>query len=75
MIITVEKAAKEYFNGLISKSKLYQLVRERKIPVIQLASRKIYLDTNALDKWIQDSIVYPADKEEQAYGTLRELKP
>lgn len=72
MIMTVEQVSKIYFKGCISKSKIYELARENKIPVLQLSSRKIYFDTNKLDKWVENGCQMP-EKETQ-YGQLRAIQ-
>ena len=71
MIITVAEAAKEYFNGKISEWKLYDLIRQKKIPVLQISSRKHYFDTKALDKWVDGGCT--TQEEEPQYGKLRKI--
>lgn len=52
-ILTVDQCSKEYFNGALGKTKLYDLIKKRLIPVIQISSRKYYFDTEELDKWVK----------------------
>ena len=70
-IITVEQCSKIYFNGCISRSKLYDMVRKGQMPILNLYSRKIYFDTNALDRWVDNGCVM---REVSEYGKLRELR-
>jgi hypothetical protein len=71
-IITVEQARKEYFKGCISMSKLYDMIRKKEIPVLQISSRKHYFDTNALDRWVDNGCIIQT--QDVNYGKLRRLK-
>lgn len=39
----------------ISKSYAYQLVKEKKLPIIDMGKRKL-IPKDALEKWLQDNI-------------------
>ncbi len=75
MILTVEQASKDYFRGTISKSKLYDLVRQKEIPVVRISSRKIYFDSDKLDEWIKKLDSGTTVVENEEYGKLRAIKP
>lgn len=73
MIMTVEQVSKIYFRGCISKSKIYDLIRQKQIPVLQLSSRRFYFDTKKLDEWVDNGCIMPGQEADQ-YGKLRVLQ-
>lgn len=73
MILTVKEVAQKYFEGKMSVSTIYGLVRKNEIPYLQISSRKIYFDTTALDKWIERMAFQPVP-EVPEYGKLRQLR-
>lgn len=73
-IITVKQASQDYFNGAISESKLYELVRKKEIPVLTISSKKIFFNTKKLDEWL-DGMNSMTSNEDTGYGTLRMLQP
>jgi len=73
-VITLKQASKDYFGGVISESKLYDLVRQNKIPVIRISSRKIYFNTDRLDRWLEEMDSMKVEEDIGGYGTLRAMK-
>ena len=52
-MFTVETAISNYFQGTISKSKLYKMVENNEIPHSRVGTR-ILLRQDSLDRWMRE---------------------
>ena len=76
-IMTAKQVCEEYFQGSMSLTKLYQLIREKKIPIVQISSGRKYFDSKALDEWVkrQGNLNEVLGGTKPTEGKISELKP
>lgn len=75
--MTIEEAAKIFFQDSVSKGLLYKLCNSKEIPHVRLSSGKILLDSEELEKWwenkLRESTQDESVKEIKKYGSLRRI--
>ena len=75
--MTVKEAAKEFFEGTVSKELLYKEIRNGNIPHVKFSDGKIILDVETLKQWWNDqlnqSAVHVEEEPPKDYGKLRRI--
>ena len=75
--MTVKEAAKDFFEGTVSKELLYREIRNGNIPHVKFSDGKIILDVETLERWWSDqlnqSVVAHTEEPSKEYGKLRRI--
>lgn len=75
MILTFNEAYEQYFRGIIGISKLRELIKQNKIPVVDIPSKRTFFDSEEIENWLKRKketpieIVPPIE-----YGKLRRIE-
>jgi hypothetical protein len=61
-MLTVQEAARDFFQGKFSACKLYDLVKKHEIPHRRMSTGKVLFDEDELLKWWRDGVKRSTEK-------------
>ena len=77
--LTVNDVVDDFFEGKLSKSTVYELIRTGEIPAIKIGKGKFLFELEMLNQWWSKKKEQAIQNNEQVhskqYGTLRKVMP